>query len=493
MTLITADELARAGILVVFGGGAGMGALLAPGSLIWAAPAFLGAVAMGFTVPEVRHELRESLPALREAVRALPRPAALLPQRGQTVAAAATVASAPTPSGTHAPAGTEPLRPRQWLHALNDRPDDNPHLTVVGPSGTGKTTFVAATLGQRGGRVVVLTPKVTPGAWRGAEVVTLDDDLSYAPLAAALNDLQTEAKQRSAKLRRGEPLEPMTVVLDELPELHAEIPGAGKFAVRLSRWGRELGMRQVVIATSDDALNIPGWAATRSNYARVVLEKPTAGGARHATLDDGQTQQRLDLGHVKAGAERAQLRPWRGEEGASMLVSRPAQAVSNAPTVSKPVSNDLLASLLAETLSSASGRQDIPATLSKSMTNALDTDLDRATVSMQLDPLDRVFTLNVNARAEATPASIPASIPASAPVGGRRMARGRGLDMRRRRHMAQARQIEDRKTELQTAYAARKAAGVSYSKAYAELGGNSTESRAWWKAASAATKEHSHV
>ena len=313
MTLITADELARAGILVVFGGGAGMGALLSPGSLIWAAPAFLGAVAMGFTVPEVRHELRESLPALREAVRALPRPAALLPQRGQTVAAAATVASAPTPSGTHAPAGTGLLRPRQWLQALNDRPDENPHLTVVGPSGTGKTTFVAAALGQRGGRVVVLTPKVTPGAWHGAEVVTLDDDLSYAPLAAALNDLQTEAKQRSAKLRRGEPLEPMTVVLDELPELHAEIPGAGKFAVRLSRWGRELGMRQVVIATSDDALNIPGWAATRSNYARVVLEKPTAGGARHATLDDGQTQQRLDLGHVKAGAERAQLRPWRGE------------------------------------------------------------------------------------------------------------------------------------------------------------------------------------
>lgn len=317
MTLITADELARAGILVVFGGGAGMGALLAPGSLLWAAPAFLGAVAMGFTVPEVRHEVRESLPALREAVRKLPRPAALLPQRDRpTVTAAATAASAPPPpsAGGSAPVPAGALRPRQWLQALNDRPDDNPHLTVVGPSGTGKTTFVAATLGQRGGRVVVLTPKVTPGAWRGAEVVTLDDDLSYAPLAAALNDLQTEAKQRSAKLRRGEPLEPMTVVLDELPELHAEIPGAGKFAVRLSRWGRELGMRQVVIATSDDALNIPGWAATRSNYARVTLGKPTADGTRPATLDDGQTRRSLDLGRVKAGAERAHLRPWRGKE-----------------------------------------------------------------------------------------------------------------------------------------------------------------------------------
>jgi hypothetical protein len=164
---------------------------------------------------------------------------------------------------------------------------------------------------------VVLTPKVSPGAWRGAEVITLSDELSYAPLADALNDLQTEAKQRSLALRRGELLEPMTVVLDELPELAAEIPGAGKFAVRLSRWGRELGMRQIVIATSDEALNIPGWAATRSNYARVELGKPTQDGTRPATLDDGACRRSLDLGNVKGGAERAQLRPWRAAAGVS--------------------------------------------------------------------------------------------------------------------------------------------------------------------------------
>jgi hypothetical protein len=163
--------------------------------------------------------------------------------------------------------------------------------------------------------------------------VTLSDELSYAPLADALNDLQTEAKQRSLALRRGEPLEPMTVVLDELPELAAEISGAGKFAVRLSRWGRELGMRQIVIATSDEALNIPGWAATRSNYARVELGKPTQDGTRPATLDDGACRRSLDVGNVKGGAERAQLRPWR--------------AAPTLSTVPDNVPDNLLASLLA--------------------------------------------------------------------------------------------------------------------------------------------------
>ena len=329
MTLITGEELARGLLIGTFGGLAGLATITFPGSALWLLPAGVAVGGCALTVPEVRQEVVKALPALP----ALPQLGQLaqLPQRLRR-AALPGPAEPPSVRPRRAPAPAL-LRPRQWLTAVNDRPDDNPHLTVVGPSGCGKTTFVSAALSQRPGRVVVLTPKVSPGAWHGAEVVTLSDDLSYKPLADALNDLQTEAKQRSVALRRGERLEPLTVVLDELPELVAEIPGAGKFAVRLSRWGRELGMRQVVLATSDAALNIPGWAATRANYVRVELGKPTDDGTRPATLE----RQPMDLGNVRAGAERAQLRPWRAAAGAQ---TTPLSVPTSVP-------DDLLTSLLA--------------------------------------------------------------------------------------------------------------------------------------------------
>jgi hypothetical protein len=355
MSLITAEELARGLIIGTFGGAAGLCTVAFPGSVLWLLPAGLAVGGCALTVPEVRQEViralpaRAELPALADKLRrALP----VLPAGRQVEdQAAAPLASRRSPRPAQAEPAGQALPPREWLRAVNDLPDDNPHMTVVGPSGCGKTTFVSATLSQRPGRVVVLTPKVSPGAWRGAEVVTLSDDLSYAPLADALNDLQTEAKQRTLALRRGEPLEPMTVVLDELPELHAEIPGAGKFAVRLSRWGRELGMRQVVLATSDDALNIPGWAATRSNYVRVELGKPAPDGRRPAMLDDGQSRRPLDLGNVKGGADRAQLRPWRAAhvdpfEGETTQLT----PIPSIPPVSATEASALLASYLDEAI-----------------------------------------------------------------------------------------------------------------------------------------------
>ncbi len=64
MALITADELARGAIVVVFGGGAGALAMAAPGSLWWTAPALAGLIAGAATVPEVRDELQRSAPHL---------------------------------------------------------------------------------------------------------------------------------------------------------------------------------------------------------------------------------------------------------------------------------------------------------------------------------------------------------------------------------------------------------------------------------------------
>jgi hypothetical protein len=81
--------------------------------------------------------------------------------------------------------------------------------------------------------------------------------------------------------------------------------------------------------------------------------------------------------------------------------------------------------------------------------------------------------------------SLTININASAATAGRPTStrRRKGLDMRQRHQRARQRRQEERKATLATAYAEKKAAGLSYRRAYAELGGNSDEARAAWRAA----------
>ena len=342
MSLITLDELVRGACIGLFGGLAGVCTVALPGSPWWLVPAAAAVGGSAFTVPEVRAELVKALPLVAQARAALP------PALRPMLPSAAPSAALTRPARGHAPAGTEPLRPRQWLQMVNNEPDRAPHTMVIGPSGAGKTTFTAAMLGRRTGDTLVLSPKVNAGNWRGAEVVTLDDDGQYTPIAAALDALEEEKRGRIRALRQGRtaPLRPLTVVLDETPELLRFVPDTGPFMVSMSSIGRELGIRLVVISTRHHALNVKGWKASENNFVRVTLDRD-----RNATLDDGMGVQPLDLGHVQQGAERAQLRPWRVAEGAT----------TPATTLATTASYDLLAALLdapASTASSASGRQD---------------------------------------------------------------------------------------------------------------------------------------
>ena len=200
-------------------------------------------------------------------------------------------------------------RPR-WLEVLNDDPDRTPHTMIIGGSGVGKTTLVTAIAADRGGRVVVLSPKVAAGNWRGAEVVTLDDDGTYAPIGAALADLEDEKRRRIVALRKHGPkaLEPMTIVLDELQQLTAHAPASGEFMVGLSSIGREIKMRMIVSGTTDDALNIKGWKASRQNYARIDMDR-----TRRATINDGVRSMTVQAQESKRLADAARLTPWRGE------------------------------------------------------------------------------------------------------------------------------------------------------------------------------------
>ncbi len=289
------------------------------------------------TVQEGVAQLRERAPALLASARGR------MPELLTSTPATHTLAR-------HEPAiippRPAPPRPR-WLQVVNDDMDRAPHTLIVGPTGAGKTTLATAIMGDRGGRSIVITPKVSAGGWRGAEVVSLDDDGSYAPLQAALRDLEDEKRQRIVALRQHgrDGLEPLTVVFDELQDLTAHVPEAGAFMVNMASLGREIKVRMVGVGTSDEALNVRGWAASRRNYLRVELDRD-----RRATLNDGVRTIAVSTRESLRAAEVARLRPWRGEEPTARGVAADApraETVSvRVPEPAQVTSDDLLALLL---------------------------------------------------------------------------------------------------------------------------------------------------
>lgn len=485
----------------IWGALGGLAVASAPGTPLWALPG-LGLL-VHMTVDERPDLLMRAWPQLTEgaqqvrglladgtrAIRAL-KPGT---EARKNAAPTATPASADPPRQARRAQVQETARRPRWLEVVNDDLDRAPHALIVGPSGAGKTTLATAIMGDRGGRSVVISPKISAGAWSGAEVITLDDDGSYAPLVAAFTDLEDEKRQRIVTLRREGPdaLEPITIVLDELQDLTAHVPAAGEFMVNLSSIGREIKMRLVGVGTTDEALNIRGWKASRRNYVRMELDRN-----RRATLDDSTRTISITPAEVQPLAQRAKLRPWRGTSAVTAEVTAPAQVVAPAPRgVTRPVSApaegvsgadaavsvdalDLLDALLAQPVPSASGRLDTPVPVPVSVPNRAVTDTGTDTpsggVSLTLERDGGHLTVNVNARAEAAPAERA--------TGRSRTRKGRAFDARRRRQMHQTQNQDAQKAQLQSAYAQRKAAGVSYRKAFAELGGSSEETRAWWRA-----------
>lgn len=353
MALITGEELARGLIVGTLGGAAGLCVVAFPGSALWLAPAALAVGGCALTVPEVRAELApivaHARPLLADAQqrlgdaawqlpgvrRALPAPA----ERGapdDARPAGASVTLQPEPAQARRPAAATRERPR-WLSILNDEPDQRPHALILGPTRSGKTTMATAAMADRGGRAIVITPKVNPSNWRGAEIVTLDEEGGYRDIGQALADIEIEKRERIGRLRRGEPLEPLTIVYDEIGELAAFAPLAPEQMTQLSSIGAELKMRVIGIGTSDEALGIKRWKATRNNYIRVETNTD-----RGATIHDGVRSLSVRPRESLALAERATLRPWRGE---------PEPATRTTTNLRAPAESDpLLAELLAQQL-----------------------------------------------------------------------------------------------------------------------------------------------
>lgn len=292
--------------------------------------------------PEVRALLpaleridRATLPAPRERD-LMPRLVALLPGRREPEPVANPTGASFTPQPER-PARPAAVRERpRWLEVVNDQPDLTPHALILGGSGVGKTTMATAIMADRGGRTVVLSPKVSAGGWSGAEVISLDDDGSYAPIVSALADLEDEKRRRIVTLRREgrEGLEPLTIVMDELVDLTSRVPAAGELMVNLSSIGREINMRLVGVGTTDKALGIKGWASSRNNYVTIEMDQQ-----RRAQITQGQKSLAVRAQDALALARAAQLRPWRGEPEPAAHATQNLRAPAPSP-------NDMLAGLL---------------------------------------------------------------------------------------------------------------------------------------------------
>ncbi|MBX0331172.1 type IV secretory system conjugative DNA transfer family protein [Oscillochloris sp. ZM17-4] len=489
MTLITAEELARGLLIGTFGGLAGLCTVSMPGSALWLLPAGLAAGGCALTMPEVR----------AEAARALPAPL-VEPVRGYLAEAAQGARGLfwhlpgvrregrPALAGPPAAGRSSQAAPAQAEGSdLVETLEGTPHRLIIGHTRGGKTTLIhhmATAWAAAGERVLVGDPDAAPGLWPGCEVRGAGDDV--ASIGELLGVVQAEVAARRAQRAQGvRSFAPLHIVIDEAQDVLPVVSGGLELFEDVARRGGKLNIRMTVGVQDKQVktLGLEGKSELLRNFQVADVLKNREG-RRVAVLRDAETGDKVIMPIPQL------LDP----ESLITVASRPAPAAPAAPAaplapVSAPdpllaelLRRELLASMSPEraarlrAVSSASGRQDTPAPVSVSVSHAADTDTDTDTatggVSVRLGGDGGHLTVNVNARAET-----------AAPAGRGRPRRGRGLDMRRRRQQAQSAQGDTHKAELQVAYADRKAQGLSYRKAYAELGGSSAEARAWWGAA----------
>ena len=180
------------------------------------------------------------------------------------------------------PVGLEPGKVAalpQVVDALNKQVDDFPHVFVVGDSGAGKTTLVQLLVGTRPGDVVILDPK-RPKGWEGAKwgglpYVSRDKESgSYTPMVNALKAVVKEMNRRyRVQDEVSEPFQTLTVVLDEAKNSVQECEELATLYKKIVSIGREVGIRLVLISTSDRAgvLGFSGEADSMDSFAWVQL------------------------------------------------------------------------------------------------------------------------------------------------------------------------------------------------------------------------------
>lgn len=168
-----------------------------------------------------------------------------------------------------------------WLRAANDEPDRNPHVSVCGPTGSGKSTLVLAMLARRAGHLVICTPKnARDDAWGGFPAVRLGFDgqgADWSGIGAAIKAVYLEMWRRNTD--DAAPRTPLTLVIDEYTTTMAKLPALREHVMDMWTMGRSVGVRLVTMApeTNVKAWGIEGRGDVRDNILFIELDEQRRG------------------------------------------------------------------------------------------------------------------------------------------------------------------------------------------------------------------------
>jgi hypothetical protein len=164
-----------------------------------------------------------------------------------------------------------PLPAADWLSWANDD-ESAPHLGVIGPTRSGKTTFVLATLARRKGTLVITTPKAKDtDPWGGFPAVRLLIDLearavNWKPIACAIAQVHFEMLRRNAEntIAREDWL---TLIIDEFGSTIAAAPEVRQHVLDLWLMGASSKIRLIVLAPE---VNVKAWGIEGRGDAREI-------------------------------------------------------------------------------------------------------------------------------------------------------------------------------------------------------------------------------
>lgn len=167
---------------------------------------------------------------------------------------------------------------QEVIDALNEDVDDNPHILIVGNSGSGKTVLAQLIAATRPGKVVILDQKRPKGwegpKWGGLPYVGRDLDGGFSAMEDALAAVVEEMNERYQRQETAtEPFQQLTVILDEAKNTLEEMPGLADYYRKIVSIGREVGVRLILISTTDRArkLGFDGEADSLDSFTWVRL------------------------------------------------------------------------------------------------------------------------------------------------------------------------------------------------------------------------------
>lgn len=179
---------------------------------------------------------------------------------------------------------------------LFDALEARPHRLLVGHTGGGKTTLLhelATGWAYSGQKVMVCDPDAAPGLWPGCRVVGANDD--YTAIGKVLHATQELIVRRRQQRSEGQrTFAPVHLVIDEVQDVIAEVPGAWQVLEPILRRGRKIGIH-LTLGVQDSqraTLDLDGKTHLLKNMVVADLYKE-ADGTRVATFGSGRHMQRL--------------------------------------------------------------------------------------------------------------------------------------------------------------------------------------------------------